>query len=862
MLLHRAAPSTGRARALRLRGAAFQALLLIVLLGAWPAAVSASGVTSTDPVSASATGPASATSRAVCPPAAPGFMSCLSLVRTDLAPLAKAAVGQLVSPSGYYPSDLQSAYALPAPATGAGSGITVAIVDAGDLATAESDLAAYRSQFGLSACTTANHCFKKVDESGGTSYPPDAGWGVEIALDIEMVSAVCPNCHILLVEATIPNVDHLGTAVDTAVRLGASAVSNSYGGSEFFNDPFFDSAHFNHPGVAITVSTGDTGYGVQFPSSSPHVTAVGGTRLTRAANARGWSETAWSGAGSGCSAYEAKPAWQLDGSCAKRTVADVSAVADTATGVAVYQGGWLVAGGTSVAAPIIAGVYALAGTPTPGTYPASYLYAQTGQLNDVTSGSNGSCGGTYLCTGAIAYDGPTGLGTPNGPGAFTSPVLPSAPTAVSGVAGNTSVAVSWHASAGNGHPITGYTVTSTPGGLTCTTSGALSCAVSGLSNGTSYTFKVTATNSVGTGAASAPSAAVIPATVPNPPTGVAGTPADGAVALTWSAPASNGGRAITGYTATSAPLGKTCTTSGTLGCTVLGLANGTPYTFTVKATNAIGTGAASSASSSVTPVTIPGATYVTVTPNRIVDSRSNLGLTSGHLIANQAQTFAVAGQAGIPSNALAVTGNLTVTGQTAAGYFALTQSAINNPTTSTLNFPLGDNRANGVTVPLGVSGILGITYVAPAGNTAQAIFDVTGYFVPDASGATYVTVTPNRIVDSRNGTGLSSGLTANVAKTFPVTGQTTDPLKYVPADAIAVTGNLTVTGQTAAGYFALTTVATNNPTTSTLNFPLGDNRANGVTVPLGLNGTLSVTYAATTGNGAQVLFDVTGFFVP
>jgi subtilase family serine protease len=176
--------------------------------------------------------------------------------------------------------------------------------------------------------------------------------------------------------------------------------------------------------VAITVSSGDAGYGVEYPAGSKNVTAVGGTSLTQGGGGRGWTEAAWSGAGSGCSAYDAKPSWQTDSGCAKRTVADVSAVADPATGVAVNDtyggdGGWEVFGGTSVSSPIIAAVYALAGTPSGGSTPASFPYAHTSALNDVASGSNGSCSGSYLCSAAAGYDGPTGLGTPNGVSAFT-----------------------------------------------------------------------------------------------------------------------------------------------------------------------------------------------------------------------------------------------------------------------------------------------------------------------------------------------------------------------------------------------------------------------------------------------------------
>jgi subtilase family serine protease len=323
------------------------------------------------------------------------------------------------TPAGYGPADLQAAYKLPS--ANAGAGQTVAIVDAYDDPKAESDLAVYRSTFGLPACTTANGCFRKVDQNGGTKYPRgNTGWAEEISLDLDMVSAICPNCHILLVEASSNSFANLSAAVDTAARLGANAISNSYGGSEFSSEVSSQS-HYNHPGIAITVSSGDSGYGVEFPAASQYVTAVGGTSLTKSSTSRGWSETVWSGAGSGCSAYISKPSWQTDTGCSRRTVADVSAVADPNTGVAVYDtyrtSGWLVFGGTSVAAPVIASVYALAGNAGSVNY-GSYSYSHTNSLFDVTSGSNGSCGGSYLCTGKTGFDGPTGNGTPNGTGGF------------------------------------------------------------------------------------------------------------------------------------------------------------------------------------------------------------------------------------------------------------------------------------------------------------------------------------------------------------------------------------------------------------------------------------------------------------
>jgi subtilase family serine protease len=348
--------------------------------------------------------------RPVCGAVPIGYSRCLSFVSGNAAPLAQ-------TPSGYGPADLQSAYALPS-AT-AGSGQTVAIVDAFDDPTAEQDLATYRSYYGLPACTTANGCFRKVNQTGGTlpMPPPSPDWSLEISLDLDMVSAVCPNCHILLVEANTNLNTDLYTAVDTAARLGANAISNSYGGDESSSETSQD-VHFNHPGAAVTASSGDNGYGVSYPAASRYVTAVGGTSLTRGGGARGWTESAWSGAGSGCSGYEAKQSWQTDTGCSRRTVADVSAVADPNTGVAVMFGGlWFTVGGTSASSPIIAGVYALAGN-AGSVNAGSYPYSHTSGLFDVTSGSNGTCTPSYLCTGVAGFDGPTGLGTPNGTSGF------------------------------------------------------------------------------------------------------------------------------------------------------------------------------------------------------------------------------------------------------------------------------------------------------------------------------------------------------------------------------------------------------------------------------------------------------------
>lgn len=350
----------------------------------------------------------------VCNRPAPGYAACLASRRTDVRPMAATA-----TPYGYTPKDLQTAYRLPSATRGAGQ--TIAIVAAYDNPKAESDLGVYRSKFGLKPCTTANGCFRKVNQNGiAGGYPAgNTAWGQEIALDLDMASATCPNCKLLLVEAKSASLIDLGTAVKTAVRLGAQVVSNSYGSVGDLSDAKYGS-YFNHPGRAIVASSGDSGYGLSYPASSRYVTAVGGTTLKRASNSRGWAESVWSGSGSGCSVYNSKPAWQRDSGCRNRSVTDVSAVADPRTGVAVYStygtSGWLVFGGTSASAPIIAGAYALAGNAGSLSY-ASYAYSRTAYLFDVTTGTNGSCG-TYLCNSKIGYDGPTGLGTPNGIGAF------------------------------------------------------------------------------------------------------------------------------------------------------------------------------------------------------------------------------------------------------------------------------------------------------------------------------------------------------------------------------------------------------------------------------------------------------------
>ena len=255
--------------------------------------------------------------------------------------------------------------------------------------------------------------------------------------------------------------------------------------------------------------------------------------------------------------------------------------------------------------------------------------------------------------------------------------------------------------------------------------------------------------------------------------------------------------------------------------------------------------------------TATGDTYAPIDPLRVLDTRDGTGL-SGKFQTGVPRTFAVAGAGGgaIPADAVAITGNLTVTGQGSAGYVSVGPSVSANPATSTINFPLGDNRANNLTLPLDAAGKLMAVFKGGAGKSTQLILDVTGYFTADDAGATYKPLTAARVLDTRTGAGLSGKFATNVPRTFQVTGH-----GGVPASATAVTGNLTVVGQTRAGYVSLTPDPVANPDTSTLNFPVGDTRANGLTLPLSAAGRASAVYKATTAGTTDLIFDVTGYYV-
>ena len=443
-----------------------------------------------------------------------GKQSCLALKRDGIHPMvASVSPDAIPAGFGYGPSQLQSAYALTSASASDGSGRTIALVDAYNDPTAATDLAAYRSAAGLPAVPS----FKQVNQNGATSplpatAPASDDWTLEESLDLDMVSAICPECNIVLVEATNDSGTGLYVAENTAASL-AGYISNSWGGTEASSDTTLDSEYFNHPGDVITASAGDSDYGVIYPATSPNVVSVGGTALSTASNSRGWTESVWNdgggeGTGSGCSAFEPQPSWQtalgLTG-CSKRIDNDVSADADPNTGLAVYDtsngnGGWNEVGGTSASSPMLAAMYALAGNA--GSNPADDIYTHTTNFNDVTSGSDGSCSPAYLCTAETGYDGPTGIGTPEGIGGLVTGsgggtgntvtvTNPGSRTGTVGTAASLQISATDSAS---GQTLT-YSATGLPAGLSISSSGLISGTPT-----TAATYSVTVTAKDTTGA--------------------------------------------------------------------------------------------------------------------------------------------------------------------------------------------------------------------------------------------------------------------------------------------------------------------------------------------------------------------------
>jgi subtilase family serine protease len=375
-------------------------LLIAVLL--------ASFIVSAPAMAASPADAANGNARPVCPgPAAPGDSRCHAWVFPNASR----------SPVGLSPAVMKSAYSFSTSNT-AGAGMTIGIVDAYDLPTAENDLNVFSQQFGLPSCTTANGCFKKVNQTGGTKYPRyNSGWGLEIALDIEWVHAIAPGAKILLVEASSNSFSNLLAAEDYA-SAHASYVSNSWGAGEFSGETSYDS-HFQRSGVSFFVAAGDAGLPAEYPSSSPNVISVGGTLLTFNSNGTLQSETGWSSGGGGCSVYESATTSQSSyGTYSQvncqgmRATPDVSLDAAPSSGAAVYdsskymgQTGWYQVGGTSLSSPMWAARSADAGK----VVNSAYVYASSITFRDITSGNNGaSCLVGYdLCTGLGSWVGAT-----------------------------------------------------------------------------------------------------------------------------------------------------------------------------------------------------------------------------------------------------------------------------------------------------------------------------------------------------------------------------------------------------------------------------------------------------------------------
>jgi subtilase family serine protease len=430
-------------------------IILLVLVGVADIAVSPRALASTAP--GGPAGPSVATSyKPVCSASSIVHCEAYVLMNAHRKPLVQPRTSGPVSGS-YGPAQFHVGYNLPCSVGEASQqticakpasfgGQTIAIVDAYNAPSIQADLNTYDSYYGLPACTIGNGCLKIVNENGQSASVPirDDSWALEISLDVETSHEICQTCKILLVEASAANYLDLGKAVNTAASLGATEISNSYAGSDAAVETSYDS-YYTHPGIAITASSGDSGYydgyGVGYPAASPKVVAVGGTTLNLNSNNTYLSESVWGnggmdapGSGSGCSSYEKANGWQTSVAdwsqtrCgSNRGIADISADADPYTGAAVYdstsykgQSGWFVVGGTSLASPLIAAVFALAkGT---GSYTnaqqVAYVKFKSTNSHDVTTGSNGFCNGSIMCRAATGYDGPTGLGTPNGIGGF------------------------------------------------------------------------------------------------------------------------------------------------------------------------------------------------------------------------------------------------------------------------------------------------------------------------------------------------------------------------------------------------------------------------------------------------------------
>jgi hypothetical protein len=828
-----------------------------------------------------------------------GHVTCFAVRQTDTvepAALRANAVSPQVAPFGYGPQTLVDAYKLD---QSKGSGDTVAIVDAFDDPHAAADLSQYRAQYNMPACTTANGCFRKVGQTGLSTLlpPPDTtGWAGEISLDLDMVSATCPKCHILLVEATDDSMSNLGTAVNRAVALGAKYVSNSYGAEEDVTDPSSDAAYYHHPGVAITASTGDYSFGASYPATGKYVTAVGGTSLTWAPNTRGWTETVWSGTGSGCSAYVGKPSFQtsITTGCSNRAEADVSAVADPNTGMAVYDTyqapGWQVFGGTSVSSPIIASVYALAGTPGASDSPNTYPSTHTSSLYDVTSGNNGTCSPSVLCTAGPGWDGPTGFGTPDGAAAFTpNTVAVTNPGAQSSATGTSQSLQIQAQDSGSGSQLS-YAATGLPPGLAINSgTGLILGTPTALGRNTVTTSAKDGTSATGsttfTWVIRAPGVltTVSPARVLDTRSGVGAVAAPvgpGAelvlqVAGRGGVPATGVSAVVVNVTVTqpAAPGGVSAFADGAVLPPVSNLnfvAGQTVSNLAIAAVGADGKIRFNNGSAGTvqlvadvsgyylagTPTT-PGA-LVTVSASRVLDTQTGIGAAAAPVGPGADLVLPVVGSGGVPATGVsAVVVNLTVSQPAAPGWVSAFADGGGRPLVSNLNFVSDLTVSNLAIVPVGVDGAIRL-HNGSAGTVELAV-DVSGYHLggaPTTPGA-LVTVSPSRVLDTRTGIGaLAAPVGQGAELVLQVAGR-----GGVPATGVsAVVVNLTVTQPAAPGWVSAFADGAVLPPVSNLNFVASQTVPNLAIAAVGADGKIRLHNGP--GGTVQLVADVCGYYLP
>jgi hypothetical protein len=692
-------------------------------------------------------------------------------------------------PAGLDPSGIRTAYGLPS-AT-AGYGQTVAVVAPYYYKDAAADLSAYRSGYGIPACTTASGCFKQVSFDGGdpSGLQQAAEWNVADAQAMDMISAVCPNCHILLVDASTSAIyttdtpdDGLGAAENEAVALGARFVVDPWSIPEASiesipvvsgetNEAYYDSLYFDHPGVVITASGGDAGYSagaVAYPEASPDVIAVGGTTLTPSGG--GYTQTAWTGTQSGCSGYESRPAWQTETACGQsRAVNDVAAVADPGDNIVYYDSdyttvGWDTGGGTDYAAAIVAAAYALAGTPATDATPASYLYANANGLTDITSETNGvtvTCPApTDVCNAGPGWDGPTGLGTPDGVSAFLASYY---------------------------QPITPVRFMDTRIGTGATgpvaADGTVTLQIAGVhgipsANVTAVVLNLTAT----AGTASGPWAVTVYAD---------GTPKPATTNLDYEGGTTRANLVI-------APVGqdgKIAIYNHSTG-TVQLVGDVFGY-FTSDATAAGGT------------------TYTPVTPTRILNTGTGLGAPKQPLAGGGTLAVQVGGANGIPSGIAAVAINITAAGASANGGLENYADGTTRPVpVSNMSFGTA-NIAEMAIVPVGADGKIDIYSASGSGVTVNVIGDVVGYFSAGTGGQTYHAIGGARIFDTRQSTPVAANTTVTVSQGTTVVAPS--PTMIIDVSAVE---------ETADGDLIIYPAGTSIPGTSNLNYQTGTSLTN------------------------------------